>query len=71
MHKLDYVALGGEAATVNGFLKECPTLSRLASIILDRRLDVREPNRASLDEVGAMLTGFGAQRMGDAGRWPR
>ena len=55
MHKLDYVALGGEAATVNGFLKECQTLSRLAPIILERRLDVREPNRASLDEVGAML----------------
>ena len=55
MHKFDYVALGGEAATVNGFLKECQTLSRLSPIILDRRLDVREPNRASLDEVGAML----------------
>ena len=55
MHKLDYVALGGEAATVNGFLKESQTLSRLSPIILDRRLDVREPNRASLDEVGAML----------------
>ena len=55
MHQLDYVALGGEAATVNGFLKESPTLSRLAPIILERRLDVREPNRASLDEVAAML----------------
>ena len=55
MHKFDYVALGGEAATVNGFLRECRTLSRLSPIILERRLDVREPNRASLDEVGHML----------------
>ena len=55
MHKLDYVALGGEATTVNGFLKESQTLSRLSPIILERRLDVREPNRASLDEVAAML----------------
>ena len=55
MHKLDYVVLGGEAATVNGFLKESQTLSRLSPIILERRLDVREPNRASLDQVGAML----------------
>ncbi len=55
MHRFDYVALGGEAATVNGFLRECPMLSRLTQITLERRLDVREPNRAALDEVGAML----------------
>ena len=55
LDRLDYVALGGEAATVNGFVKECPVLARLAPITLERRLDVREPNRASLDQVGAML----------------
>ena len=53
--RLDYVALGGEAATVNGFVKECPMLGRLAPITLQRRLDVREPNRAALDQLGAML----------------
>ena len=53
--RLDYVVLGGEAATVNGFVKECDLLGRLSSITLQRRLDVREPNRASLDRVGAML----------------
>ena len=53
--RFDYVALGGEAATVNGFVRECRMLSRLSAITLDRRLDVREPNRASLDKVGAML----------------
>ena len=53
--RFDYVVLGGEAATVNGFVQECRMLSRLSAITLERRLDVREPNRASLDEVGAML----------------
>ena len=53
--RLDYVALGGEASTVNGFIKECPLLTRLAPITLPGRLDVREPNRASLDSVGEML----------------
>ena len=53
--RLDYVALGGEAATVNGFIKECPLLTQLAPITLPGRLDVREPNRASLDTVGEML----------------
>lgn len=55
LDRLDYVALGGEAATVNGFVRECKTLARLAPITLERRLDVREPNRASLDEVASML----------------
>lgn len=53
--RLDYVALGGEAATVNGFVKECPLLARLAPITLPGRLDVREPNRAALDTAGEML----------------
>lgn len=53
--RIDYVVLGGEAATVNGFVKECPLLARLAPITLERRLDVREPNRAALDQVGEML----------------
>ncbi len=55
LNRLDYVALGGEAATVNGFVRECDMLGRLASITLERRLDVREPNRAALDRVGALL----------------
>ena len=55
LDRLDYVALGGEAATVNGFVKECPLLTRLAPITLKRRLDVREPNRAALDRLGPRL----------------
>ena len=55
LDRLDYVVLGGEAATVNGFVKECDLLGLLSPITLQRRLDVREPNRAALDQVGAML----------------
>lgn len=55
LNRLDYVALGGEAATVNGFIKECAMLGRLAPITLQTRLDVREPNRAALDQVAPML----------------
>ena len=55
LDRLDYVVLGGEAATVNGFVRECDTLGRLAPITLQRRLDVREPNRAALDQLGPML----------------
>ena len=53
--QLDYVVLGGETATINGFIKECPALARLASITLPHRLDVREPNRAALDALGPTL----------------
>ena len=49
LSRLDYVALGGEAATLGGFVKECPLLGRLAAITLRRRLEVREPNRAALE----------------------
>ena len=52
---LDYVALGGEASTINGFVKESGFLQRLSPITLPGRLDVREPNRAALDQVGSML----------------
>ena len=52
---LDYVALGGEASTINGFVKESGFLQRLSPIALPGRLDVREPNRAALDQVGSML----------------
>ena len=55
LNRLDYVALGGEAATVNGFVKECDLLARLAPITLPRRLNVRQPNRAALDRLGPLL----------------
>ena len=66
LDRLDYVMLGGEASTVNGFVKECALLEQLAPITLQRRLDVREPNRASLDDVSKMLYQWRVYPL----RWP-
>ncbi len=52
---LDFITLGGESATLNGFLKECTFLQRHQGIIQDRRLNVRDPKRDSLEGAGEML----------------
>ena len=53
--QLDYILLGGERFTLNGFLKACPYLEQFRSIILSRRLNIREPKHATLEQVAAML----------------
>ena len=53
--ELKYLSLGGEAHTVAGFLERCPYLGGLGLTLLPRRLDVRVPNRASLDRVADMI----------------
>lgn len=53
--KLDYILLGGERLTLIGFLKACPYLAQFQSIILGRRLNIRDPKRDTLEEVGEML----------------
>ncbi len=53
--RLDYVLLGGERLTLNGFLKVCPYLQQYRDITLSRRLNVRDPKRDTLEEVGNML----------------
>jgi hypothetical protein len=53
--QLDYILLGGERFTLNGFLKVCPYLQQLQGIILDRRLNVRDPKRDTLEEVRELL----------------
>jgi hypothetical protein len=53
--ELDYVALGGERSTLNGFQKVCPYLRRFEGITLPRLLNVRDPKRDTLDDVGIML----------------
>ena len=67
LSRLDYVALGGEAATVGGFVKECPLLGRLAPITLRRRLEVREPNRAALE--GSVKAALYQCRLYPLGTW--
>ena len=53
--RLQYILLGGESQTLNGFLKACPHLERFKDNVLDRRLNVRDPKRDTLDRVGEML----------------
>ena len=67
LSRLDYVALGGEAATLGGFVKECPLLGRLAPITLRRRLEVREPNRAALE--GGVKAALYECRLYPLGQW--
>ena len=52
---LDHLVLGGERFTLNGLLKECPALEKLAPITLKRRLNIRDPKRDTLPQVAGML----------------
>ena len=53
--RLDFIVLGGESTTINGFLKSCAFLGRRQEIIQERRLNVRDPKRDTLEKVGDML----------------
>lgn len=53
--RMDHVLLGGESQTLNGFVKVCHRLDGLNDIVLNRRLNVRDPKRDTLDRVGEML----------------
>ena len=52
---LDYLLLGGEQLTLNGFRKVCPFLERYRDITLGRRLNVRDPKRDTLDRLPEVL----------------
>ena len=53
--ELDYVLLGGERSTLNGFQKVCPHLRQFEGITLPRILNVRDPKRDTLEDVAGML----------------
>ena len=53
---LDYVLLGGDKITLDGFQKVCPHLNPWRDKILGRRLNVRDPKRDTLERVGEMLS---------------
>ena len=53
--ELDYILLGGERLTLSGFLKVCPYLQRRRDIILDRRLNIRDPKHDTLQTVAGLL----------------
>ncbi len=52
----DYVLLGGEKFTLDGFMKVCPFMEQWRSRTLGRRLNVRDPKRDTLEQVALMLT---------------
>ena len=52
---LDYILLGGDKFTLEGFLKVCPYLEKQRARILDRRLNIRDPKRDTLEEAAGML----------------
>ena len=50
--EMDYVLLGGERGTLNGFVKRCPLMKReLKSKTLARRLPVAQPNQKALKSM--------------------
>ncbi len=52
---LDFVLLGGDKFTLEGFLNECTYIRRLSGKVLQRRLNVRDPKHDTLERVGGML----------------
>ena len=53
--EMDYILLGGEKLTLSGFMKVCPYLQRRQKLILDRRLNIRDPKHDTLETVAGML----------------
>ena len=53
--QIDYVFLGGERLTLNGFLKVCPHMVQFRERTLARLLNIRDPKRDTLEAVGQML----------------
>ena len=53
--RLDYIILGGEKFTLQGFRKECPYLQGRSSKVLGRVLNVRDPNLAALKGVAGTI----------------
>lgn len=48
-----HILLGGEAATLNGFMRRCPLLSReWGGKILERRLAIDRPDQKTLNGIG-------------------
>jgi len=48
---LDYIMMGGERQTVNGFVNRCEYVQRLDATKLSRRLDVEKPNQRALEGI--------------------
>lgn len=53
--QINYVFLGGERLTLNGFLNVCPHMVQFRARTLARLLNIRDPKRDTLEAVGQML----------------
>ena len=53
--EIEYISLGGERHTLLGLLDRCEFLQRLRPRILPRTLDIRVPNRESLERALAKV----------------
>ena len=53
--ELEYVILGGDRITLGEFLKVCPHLRQFQDITLQRRLNIRDPKRDTLEQVPELL----------------
>ena len=53
--EMDYILLGGERLTLSGFLKVCPYLQRRQNLILNRRLNIRDPKHDTLETLAGLL----------------
>jgi len=49
--EIDYFVMGGEKHTLSGFLEQCNYINQTGIQILGRRVDVKKPDRNSLNEV--------------------
>ena len=56
-NRLDYVLLGGDPQTLNAFSKVCPLVQQYQSQgkLLNRRLHIRDPKHAALEQIPALL----------------
>ena len=52
---IDYVLLGGERHTLNGFRKRCRYISDFGDALLERVLEVERPGQRALDSIGAQV----------------
>ena len=53
--ELEYVILGGDRITLGEFLKVCPHLRQFRDVMLQRRLNIRDPKRDTLEQVPELL----------------
>ena len=49
--EIDYFVMGGEKHTLSGFLEQCNYINQTGIQILGRRVDVKKPDRNSLNGV--------------------